>query len=120
MLLLHPDIFHPTHHLIYNALDHRCRLLARLRPQEVERWLLLLLEGDERVLPEFYADKAVHFDLLGQVRRLSGDLKGAKDAFAEAFLIRDRVNGRSAAVTLHARNKRDNPAAVDVSEWTPY
>lgn len=77
--LLVNSTLHKTHYVIYRALEHRVKLLARLRPTIAHAWLLILIDSAKRVLPEYHPDKAVFFDTLGQVRKLLGDLKGAKE-----------------------------------------
>lgn len=34
--------------------------------------------------------------------------------------MREKTNGKNAPITLHAKNKRDNPERVDVTLWTSY
>jgi hypothetical protein len=84
--LLEQSSMYKTHYLIYRSLERRVKVLARLRPNLAQTWLLVLLEGAKRVLAEFHPDKALFYDLLGQVRKLLGDLKGAKEVCYLLFL----------------------------------
>lgn len=77
--ILSGHIFHSSHYVLYRALDYRVKFLARIRPNLCETWLKILLESAKRVLPEFHPDKAVLYDTLGQVYKLIGDFKQARD-----------------------------------------
>jgi hypothetical protein len=118
--ILQASTLHRTHYIIYRALECRVKVLARLRPNISQNWLVVLLEGAKRVLPEFHPDKAVFFDMLGQVRKLLSDVKGAKEAFNEAWQVREKTNGKNSAITALAKTKRDNPERVDISLLTTY
>jgi len=117
--LLEGGVFHQSHYLIQRALDHRVRLLSRLRPQLCERLVLILLENTERVLPKYHPDKAVYFDLLGQIRKLMGDLQGCREAFTEAYNIREKSCGKSSPLTSYAKAKAANPEKVEINLWYP-
>jgi len=77
--LLESSTLHQSHYVLYRSLEHRVKVLARLRPNIGQTWLLILLDSAKRVLPEYHPDKAVFYDMLGQVRKLLSDLKGAKE-----------------------------------------
>jgi len=117
--LLEGGVFHQSHYIIQRALDNRVRLLARLRPQLCEKLLLILIENTERVLPKYHPEKSVYFDFLGQVRKMLGDMQGCKEAFTEAFNIREKISGKNSPLTQYAKSKSINPEKVEINLWYP-
>jgi len=117
--LLEGGILHQSHYIIQRALDHRVRLLARLRPQTCEKLLAILIENTERVLPKHHPDKSVYYDMLGQVRKMLGDMQGCKEAFTEAYNIREKSSGKNSPLTQYAKSKSTNPEKVEINLWYP-
>jgi len=117
--LLEGGIIHQSHYLIHRALDHRVKQLSRLRPVLCENLLYRILENTEIVLPLYHPDKAVYRDILGQIKKLMGDLQGCKEAFQEALNIREKSCGRSAPSTLRAKQNFLNPEKVEITLWSP-
>eukprot|EP01125_Pyxidicula_operculata_P020182 TRINITY_DN7410_c0_g1_i1.p1 TRINITY_DN7410_c0_g1~~TRINITY_DN7410_c0_g1_i1.p1 ORF type:complete len:447 (+),score=73.46 TRINITY_DN7410_c0_g1_i1:24-1364(+) len=117
--VLEGGLMHKSHYLVFRVLDHRVRLLSRIRPQMCEKLLETLLESTKRVLTPNHPEKAVYYDMLGQVKKLLGDLQGCKEAFNEAFAIREKCCGKNAPSTLHAKQKTVNPEKVEISLWYP-
>ena len=78
-LTTHLGVFHQSHYIIQRTLDHRVRLLSRLRPLLCAALLEKLLQNSDRVLPKFHPDKAVYWDMLGQVKKMLGDMQGCRE-----------------------------------------
>eukprot|EP01127_Copromyxa_protea_P016430 TRINITY_DN4885_c0_g1_i1.p1 TRINITY_DN4885_c0_g1~~TRINITY_DN4885_c0_g1_i1.p1 ORF type:complete len:483 (+),score=97.88 TRINITY_DN4885_c0_g1_i1:77-1450(+) len=110
---------HPTHYLLCRALEYRVDLLAKIRPASCEKFILTLLAASESIYPPIHPQKAVYYDLLGQVRKMTGDLKGCKEALQEAVNIREKSCPRGSPVLLLAKQKNTNPEKVEISLWFP-
>jgi hypothetical protein len=117
--LLEGGIMHQSHFLIHRALDHRVKQLSRLRPALCENLLNRILENVEIVLSQFHPDKAVYLDIIGQVKKLMGDLQGCREAFQEALNIREKSCGKASPSTVRAKQKFMNPEKVEITLWTP-
>jgi len=110
---------HPSHYLVCRALEYRVELLARIRPTSCERFILSLLTAANDIYPVNHPKRAYYWDILGQVRKMNGDLKGCKEAFLEAVGIRDRCSPRGSPQLILAKQKSANPEKVEISLWYP-
>jgi len=110
-------LFHPYHHLICRCLDLRVNLLLKIRPQACEKFLNYLLGATALYLVPHHPDRAVYFDLMGQVKKLLGDAKGCREAFSEATAIREKTSAKNSPVLLLARQKSANPDKVEINLW---
>jgi len=110
---------HPTHYLICRALEYRVELLARIRPTSCEKFILILLAASNDIYPAIHPKRAYYWDLLGQVRKMSGDMKGCKEAFQEAVTIREKSSPRGSPQLILAKQKSINPEKNEFSLWYP-
>jgi len=117
--LLEGGYIHQSHYLLHRALDHRVKQLSRLRPALCENLIHRILENTEIVLPQYHPDKAVYRDMLGQIKKLMGDIQGCKEAFQEALNIRERSCGKNAPSTQRAKLKWLTPDKVEITLWSP-
>eukprot|EP01126_Amoeba_proteus_P048204 TRINITY_DN555_c0_g2_i3.p1 TRINITY_DN555_c0_g2~~TRINITY_DN555_c0_g2_i3.p1 ORF type:complete len:343 (+),score=72.82 TRINITY_DN555_c0_g2_i3:440-1468(+) len=117
--LLRARRIHQTHHLLCNALSVRIELLAKIRPASIEKFITYMLSSMEPILPSYHPLKAHYYDLLAQVRKMTGDLKGCKDALGEALFYREKTCPKNSPSLLLARQKSLNPEKVEITLWYP-
>jgi len=117
--ILHLKNMHPSHYLLCRALEYRVELLARIRPTSCERFILTLLNAANDIFPANHPKRAYYWDMLGQVRKMNGDIKGCKEAFLEAVAIREKSCPRGSPQLILAKQKSTNPEKVEISLWYP-
>jgi len=117
--LIKGKIFHPYHYIIYRALEQRVNLLFNVRPASCEKFLSWILAANARVLIPNHPERANFVDLLGQVRRLNGDGKGAAKAYDSAAIMTEKFSSKNSPQLALARQRAVNPEKVEVTLWYP-
>jgi len=80
---------------------------------------LTLLYAADSIYPPVHPQRAAYYDVLGQVRKMIGDIKGCKEAWQEAVNIREKCCPRGSPVLALAKQKNTNPEKVEISLWYP-
>jgi hypothetical protein len=101
---------HPTHHLIYwcmHALgEQSIEMATQLEPGEPRRAWLRVLEIAEQIIPNT-PELVLMYDKLAQVECVSGNLKGAQEAWARAYELACTCSDM--LTRRHIKRLRDSP-----------
>jgi hypothetical protein len=116
--LIRGKIFHPNHYLVYRALVERVNMLLSIKPSLCEKYIATIQSANSRVLVDYHPDRANFNDLLGQARKIIGDVKGCKEAYVTAFNMRDKFSCKTSPNLALAKQKSEqNPDKVEINYW---
>jgi len=121
--LLKGRVIHQHHYIIYRALELRVALLLKIRPTLCEKYINWILAGCAKVRTTpyniYHPERAYYYDLLAQTRRTLENLKGCREAFLEASIIREKTSSKFSPTFALAKQKAVNPEKVEVNYWHP-
>ncbi|CAM9776345.1 unnamed protein product [Pylaiella littoralis] len=113
-------VIHPSHYVVFWALESTAKRLSRessggMGAQqerlavEAEAAWTRLMAAVEDALPALHHEKVVYLDALAQARVVCGDIKGARDAYEEAYRVSVMVSGADTPPTLDVKSLAERP-----------
>eukprot|EP01129_Flabellula_baltica_P013679 TRINITY_DN6400_c0_g1_i1.p1 TRINITY_DN6400_c0_g1~~TRINITY_DN6400_c0_g1_i1.p1 ORF type:complete len:436 (+),score=52.53 TRINITY_DN6400_c0_g1_i1:313-1620(+) len=115
---LEEKIFHFSHFYLFWAMDYRVMLISRVQPKLAKKYLELITESCDLVLPTYHPRKAVYWDMLGQVHILLRDLLSSQKSFQKAHAIR-QICCNTLEITSLAETKALFPDQVPITLYNP-
>jgi len=113
-------IYHFTHFFIFWSLDYRVHTISKIKPILSKKFLELLITSCNRVLPRYHPQKALYYDILGQINIILSNFEESKENFEKSYMIRKFSCSDQLTVTQNAKMKYDDPENTPITLWSPY